>query len=644
MTFILLISLFSVSFVTADQMSVHGTEYISGQDAKAWLQLLNSTNAAINNAVCYVTVYNPDNSIHVNQALMTNSHIDGIYYYDLIAPNEQGVYPVVATCYYQAVSIPYYATTGQIDYGTYSSGAFSDTIAQDGNFIRFLESTVNPAVRNISIQANFSNLQNCSMVSEDLFTGIDIRSYMKFDSVNGDDITIQIFNHTSGIWMSLPNLHPEGNFFASVSNTINTNNLTKTGLYNTTHGLRIRFRDTQLADGATSNLDIDHLHLACNQLASPQYQEIKGSSEMHVTLAQGEYTFAVNTLCDDEDTDGSCAVFFQNTTILDEPQGLIQENITLTNVNFVDIEEPLFYETGATIDCTGIKSVIEIRSNGSITDLTESTIYKVGHGIENCELKIPVTMQENETQYQITIVMENFAQWELNRGIDHVTVINSSDYEFCIERNTSDYFIPINTLLSGDSITTFCNRHLDDIYWYQLNYDDSLQSENIGDLEGFIQVHRFYYSDIKADHDTIEDILKRESLQNITNITQTNQNWLTSIWNYITGYLTILSQQVNSTTIENQYLLNVLINQTNTTKVPTTATYLTQNCITGSQWTVSTQVYDQYGVLLAYPPTMCEIFTTIDNQTNNMSFQSPDFIHSQSCPTSSSWNFTITCT
>ena len=71
----------------------------------------------------------------------------------------------------------------------------------------------------------------------------------------------------------------EGNVYRSVSNSIITNNVTLAGLVNGSGtNVRIRFNDTTLADGATSDLDIDYLQLSCDQLTTPLAQEGRGVS------------------------------------------------------------------------------------------------------------------------------------------------------------------------------------------------------------------------------------------------------------------------------------------------------------------------------------------------------------------------------
>jgi hypothetical protein len=268
------------------KMEVFGTEYTSGQQAKIWLQLINSTGSYVNNAVCYADIYSPQNTEYLEKAQMDNLNHDGIYYYDLLAPNDEGVYPVIASCFYIASEKIYNATNYFTQFGTYDSGTINDTHIQDGNFLRFKETTTNP-IRNITVGLNFTNLTTCSQIPEVLLTNINIHTHVKFDSVANDNITMHILNHTNNQWITLPNEHLESPAFTTTSNTINTNNITASGLYNESKGgIILKFNDTSLNDGGTSNLDIDNAYISCNALSNSDWQEVKGSSEIHVSLNQ----------------------------------------------------------------------------------------------------------------------------------------------------------------------------------------------------------------------------------------------------------------------------------------------------------------------------------------------------------------------
>jgi hypothetical protein len=80
------------------KMEFLGTEYVAGEPAIIWLQLLRNYQP-INNAACYATSYFPNKTMFLNRTLMDFlSGSDGLYYYDLTAPSTAGVYMLSAEC------------------------------------------------------------------------------------------------------------------------------------------------------------------------------------------------------------------------------------------------------------------------------------------------------------------------------------------------------------------------------------------------------------------------------------------------------------------------------------------------------------------------------------------------------------------
>ena len=78
-------------------IQVMGTEYQINTQAKAFLQLLDENKQPITNATCFMSVYNPDNTIWINQTEMDYVN-EGLYAYDLWVTNVTGVYMLSAFC------------------------------------------------------------------------------------------------------------------------------------------------------------------------------------------------------------------------------------------------------------------------------------------------------------------------------------------------------------------------------------------------------------------------------------------------------------------------------------------------------------------------------------------------------------------
>lgn len=265
-------------------LKVYGTEYIIGQQAKLWLQLRDTNGTAIQTGICYVDVYTPDNNELIEQATMNNFYHDGIYYYDLDTTTlNEGVYPVIARCYYVASQTPNYATSFLVINGSVDSGVLTDTYVQDTNYLLTSETTsVGGNPRRYDFEFYLNN-QSC-MFPESLMNGITIKWVGKWNSIAADDMFIHIFNYTSNTWILLPNyIEGSGSGVKIVSNSLSVNNLSASGLTNSSYqGIRIKFNDTINADGTTTGFDYDYLSVLCDAYSIPIWQSVSGSSEMHL--------------------------------------------------------------------------------------------------------------------------------------------------------------------------------------------------------------------------------------------------------------------------------------------------------------------------------------------------------------------------
>lgn len=266
-------------------LTLHGTEYISGQTAKAWLQLRDINGTAIEYGICYVDIYTPNGTDYIEKATMNNLNHDGIYYYDIDTTTlSEGVYPIIARCYYVAIQEPNFATSYNIINGSYDSGLLTDTYIQDTNYFTTSETPVaggNP--RRYDFNFNFEN-KSCN-VSESLLNGITIKWVGRWNSIAADDMSIHIYNHTSSSWILLPNyIEGSGVGVKVVSNSISSNNLTRDGLVNLSgSNLKIKFNDTYNSDATSNGFDYDLLSVYCDGYLYPTWQQVSGSSEMHIS-------------------------------------------------------------------------------------------------------------------------------------------------------------------------------------------------------------------------------------------------------------------------------------------------------------------------------------------------------------------------
>ena len=501
------------------EMTIHGTEYTFGQTSKAWLQLINTSGNVVNNAVCYVDIYYPDQSEFIERAVMTSANHDGIYYYDFKLPDIEGVYPVIALCYYEAGTTPNYATDFTIINGTIDSGALSVTYIQDASYYTTSESPVglgNP--RRYLSELTFNNA-TCSNISSLFLTGIGISWIGRWNSnIAGDYMTISIYNYTSATWISLPNtIIGSGTGVKSVSNSIALNNITSAGLTNSTgEGLKIRFQDTNLSDASSSGFDYDYFSVDCEQLSNPTWQQIQGSSEIHLSNPL-RYQFVPETLCDGEKpTSSDCSYFEEDINYL--PEGVIIENITITNTLGQEIDDVFYYDTPSAIDCTAINSITFIDENLTETDITNTTVYSLGTE-ENCELAIPIHIKYGEQNAKITIRMDNYMVWETIRTNDLVVAYRDVLDGYCdaiANQYNFTYEVPLaNPVINLTNISSLigCSRVKDDLYWYDNYLNQSYECLTSGCYESlFFEINRWYFPALYQQFEVIQTILRNNNL------------------------------------------------------------------------------------------------------------------------------------
>jgi hypothetical protein len=513
-------------------VTVHGTEYSYGQTAKTWLQLIDGLGDFVNEGICYVDIYTPENEQFLERANMHSLEHDGIYYYDLLLENMgEGVYPVIALCYYEAGQVSYFASNYFTKIGTYDSGTIDNTYIIDGGaglYLRFKEAVLNP-VRNISVGLNVTNSSICFDTPEALLTGVTLRVVGRFDSVVNDDITISLWNYTSNSWLDLPNKILEGASYKDVSNSFFINNITDSGFVNSSgSNLKVLFTDTTLTDGATSNLDIDYLTFSCDQLADPSWQEVKGSSEIHISSGS-TIPFYVETLCgsSEENLDSSgCSTFEYNPNIVNATWGYLQENLTFINNYQKTVSSSYVYETPLGQDCTGITSVT--RTHNNITEDFYSNIsYRSGSN-DNCLLTIPVSfINSTDREFFIEIIQENYMLWEVERINDLVNYYRMPIESYCdivAQQHNNPFIIPltadndISVLYASNPIYLGCYRSIDDIYWFDYYFNLSQNTFSSGGFESLLYNVRLYYEEIKDGSDAIQTITDKNILVHVNTL------------------------------------------------------------------------------------------------------------------------------
>jgi hypothetical protein len=83
------------------KINIFGTEYYPNAQGKVFLQFINSNDTVVNNGVCLIDIFYPNDTYLINDGFMVYlNNSDGLYYYLLDIPNDLGVYMVSAKCKY----------------------------------------------------------------------------------------------------------------------------------------------------------------------------------------------------------------------------------------------------------------------------------------------------------------------------------------------------------------------------------------------------------------------------------------------------------------------------------------------------------------------------------------------------------------
>ena len=496
----------SYSLSPSGSMTMHGTEYQAGQSAKLWLQLLDANTTEVTSGVCYIDIYTPYNTEFVERAPMTNLLHDGIYYYDITeVPIVSGVYPAISTCYYVSTQTNNNFTSVTMLNGTLDSGDITRTTVLDTSYLGMTESAVgsgNP--RRISVEFN-SSYKLCN-ISESLLTGVSLYWTGRWNSnIGNDDMTFNIYNYTSGSWVALSNkVSGTGTGVKSVSNSLSLNNLTEAGLVNSSgSNLRLRINDTFLADATSSSFDTDYLSVTCDQLASPGWQQVKGSSEMHVTSTE-DYLVTV--------TDYDVALGNLNTTLYN---GTVINEIYYTGIftNKFTVEP-----TGSTTQTYNI----EYQGLHSLPANSYISFYKInatGYYPYNFTTQAQTTEGHNSLNFQVTLAPLENAQFEvharntwesefrsINTGILAVYPLLSAGCDlWAIANNETPYPYIVTKNQTTEVHTPFyraCNNWYDDYYWFNQTYTKGVDDKNllVNYIDDVAEIERGYFLQIESDY------------------------------------------------------------------------------------------------------------------------------------------------
>lgn len=280
------------------EVDVAGTEYAPGDPATIFVQLKDSDGLPVHNGSCYLDIYNPLlNGTHQNtvvEAPMLHAEgvndDDGLYYYDLTAPTTLGVYMLSALCSYShnfhwIFGSPEEAPNRSVILGTYA-GASNNLQEVDGNY----ESCVSQTSGGFRKCEAYYVFNASDIIPAFNATNFDV--YYAGEASAALTGTIQIWNFRTSSWETLPNLinfasgtaesssSPSGvDYFVSNSLRINLTDYYGNATNPLPYTIWIR---TNFQSSGAYTLYNNWLNIRAVTSAGT-IQDIKGSSEMHIT-------------------------------------------------------------------------------------------------------------------------------------------------------------------------------------------------------------------------------------------------------------------------------------------------------------------------------------------------------------------------
>lgn len=256
-------------------VSIFGTEYMVNDNATIFLQLVDEQEP-VQNATCLIDLYYPDKTKWLEDAAMVHKQdSDGLYYYDLVMPNQTGIYMMTAKCFYVTNYYNDYADAFGLITGVAVSGDYSDTWKDDNVFHSVKEKLVGGGY-SIDFYYNFTN-----MTQPANYSGMLIKWIGKWDSWE-ESVLIHLWDFCNNSWSEhLPN--------NITTNTPMVSNWLPSDEWNISCFLRdstvkVKFHDHDPSEKTEAGrFDTDYLDVQLVYLSYGQMELIRGGGELHVS-------------------------------------------------------------------------------------------------------------------------------------------------------------------------------------------------------------------------------------------------------------------------------------------------------------------------------------------------------------------------
>jgi predicted nucleic acid-binding Zn-ribbon protein len=592
---------------------MHGTEYKSDENGKLFLQLLDTSKLPIENSQCVASIYYPDGSIFVDSQTMT--YLDeGIYYYNFNVPYMLGVYMSVATC-----RVPNPDAVINMSYDDFECGLTNCGTGWSTSWTLGSPDVVSPLA---SYNGTYGLRQSDS-------SGYALRNFTI--NTTAESIVLSFWARATGIGVS----EYAYVWLCNTTKCILAKQLSQTdnGDFRdytiTIHSTTTNITDLkQIKINASSSFDIgdivdfDNIQIEQRKLLNAtEYQELKGSGEVHVTNGiESENCIAYSEFYNysDYDFDGNLFEFVE---------GLAIYNITVESQSNSDNAPAYFYfETPYKYDCSSLEQFQKYNGtnwNDATNDITE---YEKGSNEQSCKIKVETLLNKSQILYY-RINMDNYQKWEIDWSMIQIYNIGNTINDFCM--NMSDeldfnYTLPINRTNPSSNVTvlSLCIGIFDDIYWSESAFNESVNGET--SQEGALTEIVMYRNELSS-----KATILWQLSQNFTGSSSASPS---AIWNYASRTLT----DYNHTEIL-QYLqdINYTLNNLNVSGGSVNITgilnYLAEiNATTHAINSSMVTYYDNlYNVMLSINASIVNEINAINSTINTNIFAINGSIYSQ---------------
>ncbi len=256
------------------EINVFGTEYSPGDEGRVFLQLLRD-HEPVNNSLCVIDIYWPNKTVFIREAPMFYLEgSKGLYYFDFLAPEEQGIYMLSVQCFYIVEKTFDYADDVVINNGIHVWGTYQDTWQDDGRYLIISESDFTGY--KLDVRFYFYNIS----VPEN-YTGMTIYWNGKWTS-NEEYLNIQAYDWCNNDWFSAFD-NKVTVYTPTVSNFLSKDEYNVSCLVSPEGTVIVRFTDSNPSETTKRGyFYTDYIDVQMNYLAPAQIETIRGGGEIHV--------------------------------------------------------------------------------------------------------------------------------------------------------------------------------------------------------------------------------------------------------------------------------------------------------------------------------------------------------------------------